>query len=356
MTYYTAVVILIIFSMITMITMVYNNNILSMNEKLKFMLTFSLIITASASEWLGVVLDGTNTPIFFHIAVKTLELSIAPILPLVCASAINSTPKPIVWGVAGINIFLEILSAFFGFIFYVDSSNVYYHGNFYLIYVLAYIICSIALFRETYNISKRSQNHNSQVLVLIMIYLVAGISMQFINSKNRIVWITVAISSILYYTYYSELIQQMDFLTTLLNRRSYEIRIGLVKKPTEILVLDIDNFKLINDRYGHAAGDKCLKEIGLLIKNIYGKYGLCYRTGGDEFCVIVSKELNKTDYLKQEFKDALAKLKQSTPYMPDVSIGSVRFDPAKDTIDKALLEADSHMYDEKQKTKLNLFS
>ena len=52
-------------------------------------------------------------------------------------------------------------------------------------------------------------------------------------------------------------------------------------------MFDVDNFKQINDHYGHVQGDVCLAEIAECIKKVYANDGYCYRTGGDEFCVLL---------------------------------------------------------------------
>ncbi|WP_303016056.1 diguanylate cyclase domain-containing protein [Holdemania massiliensis] len=78
-----------------------------------------------------------------------------------------------------------------------------------------------------------------------------------------------------------------DSLTQLLNRRSVEAQISEVmqKEPTGVMVmLDVDNFKQINDTYGHPAGDQALETLGEAIQKIFPQ-GLNGRIGGDEFIV-----------------------------------------------------------------------
>ena len=58
------------------------------------------------------------------------------------------------------------------------------------------------------------------------------------------------------------------------------------KIPFAMTIIDIDNFKLVNDNYGHMAGDICLKELGKNLVEVVGDKGLVGRFGGDEFVVI----------------------------------------------------------------------
>jgi diguanylate cyclase (GGDEF)-like protein len=85
-----------------------------------------------------------------------------------------------------------------------------------------------------------------------------------------------------------------DFLSTLLTRRAMNDKIlqkcGELQEKggrTFILMLDIDDFKKVNDSYGHDAGDEVLKSVSLIIKNIVGSSGSTARWGGEEFLVML---------------------------------------------------------------------
>jgi diguanylate cyclase (GGDEF)-like protein len=91
-----------------------------------------------------------------------------------------------------------------------------------------------------------------------------------------------------------------DHLTALYNRRFVDERlpIDIIKgtienKPLSVIFMDIDNFKAINDTYGHVPGDLALKEIGRIIKKVVpADIGWAARYGGDEFFIC----LNYTSY------------------------------------------------------------
>ena len=66
-------------------------------------------------------------------------------------------------------------------------------------------------------------------------------------------------------------------------------------------MIDVNNFKRINDTHGHECGDRTLKQIGFAVYEAYGRIANCYRIGGDEFCVILKpdvfdKIIEKTPY------------------------------------------------------------
>jgi len=85
-----------------------------------------------------------------------------------------------------------------------------------------------------------------------------------------------------------------DFLTGLATRRRFDevlhtewFRARRAKQPLSVIMMDVDNFKKYNDRYGHQEGDVCLKKVASVLKgNLYRASDLMARYGGEEFCVI----------------------------------------------------------------------
>ncbi|MEX0737966.1 MAG: GGDEF domain-containing protein [Pseudohongiella sp.] len=114
-----------------------------------------------------------------------------------------------------------------------------------------------------------------------------------------------------------------------------------------ILILDIDKFKNINDTEGHAAGDNVLQELVRLITKVNRNTDLCYRYGGEEFVVILSK----TDkygalVIAERLREAVARLRlcaESGPLQITVSIG-VASHVTTDTKESLLNRADKAMY------------
>lgn len=60
-----------------------------------------------------------------------------------------------------------------------------------------------------------------------------------------------------------------------------------IQDKTAIVMLDLNNLKKCNDRYGHEAGDTYLKKASEMITNAFSQENTVYRIGGDEFCVIM---------------------------------------------------------------------
>ncbi|CAN7250528.1 GGDEF domain-containing protein [Paenibacillus sp. LjRoot56] len=87
-------------------------------------------------------------------------------------------------------------------------------------------------------------------------------------------------------------LSKVDALTELFNHRSFQEHTDHLishmphDTPLELALMDIDNFKLINDNYGHWVGDVVLKTIGSILKEVLGPDDMSFRYGGEEFAVL----------------------------------------------------------------------
>jgi diguanylate cyclase (GGDEF)-like protein len=92
-----------------------------------------------------------------------------------------------------------------------------------------------------------------------------------------------------------ERISTVDGLTNISNRRYFDIvlqkawRMGMrERQPLALIMIDIDNFKMFNDTYGHLAGDQCLKSVADVIKKVAKRSGdFVARFGGEEFVALL---------------------------------------------------------------------
>ncbi len=124
-----------------------------------------------------------------------------------------------------------------------------------------------------------------------------------------------------------------DSLTKLFIRRHFEFlfeseikRSARYKHHISLLIMDIDNFKSINDNYGHQAGDEMLKKISQVILATIRKIDMASRYGGEEFALILP-ETNKeharkiSERLRQKIADISIKVKGGVEVRPTISIG-----------------------------------
>jgi len=125
------------------------------------------------------------------------------------------------------------------------------------------------------------------------------------------------------------------------------------KTPSLLAYIDIDNFKDINDSFGHEEGDQILKEVVILLKSTLREIDIICRMGGDEFLIIFPESSQKDlPIIKERFNKNLIKLNQTImkPYKIGFSIGISCYDPNNpQPMDELIRIADNRMYEEKKK-------
>ena len=152
---------------------------------------------------------------------------------------------------------------------------------------------------------------------------------------------------------------RLDALTGLANRRAFDeslarecARARRTQLPLCLVLLDIDHFKQINDQYGHAAGDKVLRDFALLCQQSIRDTDLLGRYGGEEFILVLPEIDLQTAILSAErIRMTVAQynftLTSGTVLQLSCSIGIAMYLPERDDLDKLLLRADQALYQAK---------
>ena len=347
--YYTAIIFISIVAMTIIQVSISKSWTLARKKKILFHLLFSAIAVSAFCEWMGVYLQGSGSSTrIFHIFVKAVELSVAPSIGVFIASVIEEKRKKLIWIVLGIHAVIEWISGIGGFVYYVDANSNYNHGEFYLIYILAYLMTILyAIFIIIRNIRKY-QYGGITYFLLVVAFMIGGIVIQSVDSELKVDYVVLALSATMLYIFTLEMIQQTDELTELINRRGYENFISHLDERCAIIFFDMDKFKEVNDGYGHDVGDICIGKTGRAIKKIYSHYGKCFRFGGDEFCVILTRNIDGVEKLNKSFMQEMARKRQQESRLPYISIGYSYYDPENGDVEAAIKEADKSMYQYKQ--------
>lgn len=149
----------------------------------------------------------------------------------------------------------------------------------------------------------------------------------------------------------------IDDLTGLNNRRGFltlaEQQIKFARRNSRELVLlfvDMDDFKQINDKYGHQEGDIALQRAARVLRATFRDSDILARLGGDEF-VVLAADTGTSASIVERLRRALVERNESEdyPYNLSFSVGAARFDPEDPpTIQELLHTADAMLYEQKR--------
>ena len=159
-----------------------------------------------------------------------------------------------------------------------------------------------------------------------------------------------------------------DYLTGLPNRRHFmeqaAIELARVSRyggALSLLMVDIDNFKRVNDTYGHQTGDLVLQKLGEASKAILRDVDLIGRIGGEEFAVLLPEtDGEKAKEVAERLREAIAHesliLEKGVPLQFTVSIGVATIVDRATNLDTLLARADRALYNAKTtgRNKVNL--
>ncbi|RKM57260.1 GGDEF domain-containing protein [Butyrivibrio sp. X503] len=193
-------------------------------------------------------------------------------------------------------------------------------------------------------------------LLALPIIVGVGIVSQFVISGINFAYAATVFAFLILFIYVQRCDVNMDYLTGVVNRRGIDKALkkaagdGMFKSFSVIMV-DIDYFKLINDRFGHRAGDEVLSAIADILKETFDDDTVVGRFGGDEFCVVTS--ISDEKILKERvdsIKKAVSLIEWSNMGEMELSVStgiSVFKRNSKMQIKDLIDHADRMMYEEK---------
>lgn len=260
---------------------------------------------------------------------------------------------------------LNLISIKTGWIFYISKDNHYMRGP---LFFLQTIVALLMLFVSMVHLivsyfMPQTKISKQEILKLMSFYIVPfiGTLLTLPFSGMPGTWTCAAVSVILIYMNDQDNAILRDSLTGLNNRKTLKPTFtAYVRQVTEgknlfLFMMDLNNFKSINDTYGHPVGDQALVEAAHLItRSVSGTQAIVVRYGGDEFVVLTffSGNASAETYekqLKQSFTDW--NQEHDFPYTLMVSIGWCRWHEGQ-TLEDMLANADQRLYEEKRSNKV----
>jgi diguanylate cyclase (GGDEF)-like protein/putative nucleotidyltransferase with HDIG domain len=156
-----------------------------------------------------------------------------------------------------------------------------------------------------------------------------------------------------------------DSLTGFPNRRALQLRFEQEvsrarrnNQPFQVVMLDLDDFKKVNDSFGHKIGDRMLREVANLIQSQLREYDFLARYAGDEFVALLPDLTSQqVDELRARIETVVRgfslSVRAQTRASVGISIGASVFGPDGETLDQLLIAADQAMYRAKNAHKTN---
>ncbi len=352
--YYTALTVLALFSQIVMLTIFKSDNMLPKENKRYFTLVFITFIIGTFLEWFSdIILMYYDIESFYYTLAQPIMHIVIPLTPyyIGCAFKKYENKKPFIV-LFFLNIFIQVLS--FTTYFRNNFHDIFSQGNTYVIYFSLFIYVIYKMFKNVYQVSKLYQARNITILIINIFFITNfTVVVQALSSGINTIFITNTANAIIIYSYFSSLINKRDGLTLLLNRRCFENRIKALKQDRVFLFIDLNKFKEINDTHGHLVGDDILKEIADICLEIFTPFGNSYRLGGDEYCIVLRKQLDYVETLITTLHHNINVRRKINPLLPSVSVGYGYYNHNKNTVNDAISEADAMMYKLKHKHKVS---
>lgn len=325
------------------------NCLVSEDNKNKIYVVCIFIFVAALCEYIGKEINGEDAKyIWLHRAAKLIEFCVSPCIGVAAANAYGiMKKKKFMIDLLIAQALFELVVLPFRYVFWIDEKNIYHREPFYWVYVSVFVITMLYCYVCIIAGNRRYRAKSGFVTLLILLFLSVGIGIQMVYRYMTIDFMYVSVGSFFLYHHYGNVINQIDVTTRLLNRRCFKRKMENIKSPACVIFFDVNNFKKINDTFGHAEGDICLANVADKMLSVYGRSGQCYRIGGDEFCTVLHKNLDNINNLNREFGNSVKELCTRYGDIFGVSLGYAFYDKSKSDINYVIKKADDMMYENK---------
>jgi len=240
------------------------------------------------------------------------------------------------------------------FLFYISEDNMYHRGEYiavpYLV-VFFYYFYSLCL----NDISKKNGLHLRTMSTLVFVGpCIIGTLIQGLFYGISLGWTCVAIALVHVYQQTQFLNFYTDSLSMLYNRRYLDRVLRQIdhdKLPNVYgIMIDVNDFKYINDTFGHGAGDRAIQYIARILSQSISSSALAIRYAGDEFVLLLrAVEPASIPALVRRVERNVTEWNEATsePFRLSFAMGYSHFDPAQMTVDEFLTDMDQKMYENK---------
>ena len=261
------------------------------------------------------------------------------------------------------NAFFVASSPLTGWVYSISKTNVYHRGPMIMVSfsaaIIYWIISACITIREWRHPARSREIDEYITLLVFPIPLIVGNVLQMRFYGLSIIWVCSAVSMLILFIDMQNEQLSRDDLTGLYNRRQTNVQLiwEVSHMPCAdymllVIMMDIDNFKIINDRFGHLSGDRALRTVAKALKENCRKSDFASRFGGDEFLIIghIKTEQDAKSIIRR-IETSLENINKKSLFKYSLSLSAgyaIRSKNDKVTVDSLLNEADGKMYEEKR--------
>lgn len=255
-----------------------------------------------------------------------------------------------------ISTLLIVINIFTNVVFTIDTGNIYSRNlGMYIIIVMTFLLV-IGMFIISRRYKKLIDGRIIESMFWFMtIPLTAGV-FQAVFYGIPLIWPAFTLSTLIAYNLVEKDAMLKDALTGISTRGQLGYRMKYMlkhKQDFSIVMIDMDDFKMINDSYGHAEGDAALLTVVSILKNSVKSYDFVCRYGGDEFMLLIESEtenayvpvMNRILETIKSYNDKAIK-----PYKLQMSFGGYFVKaPCELSVHQIQTIVDERMYEDKKK-------
>jgi diguanylate cyclase (GGDEF)-like protein len=327
-----------------------------------------LTIVILLLEMLSVLLNSASCKnlLVLHKLVDTAGFVLAPLAPIVAALYVYKRTNryirlkisKIIWlGAPALgNAIVSLGSYQYNWIFSITNENLYLRGPLFFIspVFISFYYCLILWLLYDNRMKINDEERVMLSLLPTIPFLLSVFQLYYFVYLT--IWNSLAIAVVMNYIFILHNQTKIDPLTGLGNRLAYDEYIANLSHKSKLVLsvvnIDLDDFKSINNQYGHHEGDKVLRAFAGELKAVFDDVGMPIRVGGDEFIVWIRE--NNPAIIAQYMATLADRVKTSNenmgrPYRVGFSYGMTVLNAQHNDLQELVQHSDKLMYEEKQK-------
>jgi len=332
-----------------------------------YLLSILVVMIQLGTEALTVIINGVDGiyALWLSNVLHSILFSVAPMLTVAWLFLVmnfltirKKMPKWMAWLILVpvlINALLSIITPFTGLYFSYNENNIYQRGPLFLVSMgITYAYMILALLHLIRLRTKILFNEFMLLVMFIMMPMLGALA-QAMFYGVLLAWSSAGFALIIGYIFLQERLIHLDNLTGAWTRKSFDYYMEKRLKQKTIdpfggIFFDIDHLKLINDEFGHQAGDEAINNVISRIRGLLKEGEVMARLGGDEFIIITENRIERLQNLVSDIRLSLSVFNEAKekPYQLSCSFGYGLFSETFKSMDQFLRYIDQRMYDDKR--------